>query len=511
MTPNRRTAGIVALLLAAAPSLMAAPVVSVMTGVAEEIGGYASTHVVIRTMSGVTAVPASEGRTVATSALPALHAAGGAATTRSGRGLAARLRAWEVSAIRPVFEGFAHPQRARRLGLDRYHYVVTPPGTDTPAMAADLRRFEGLIESVQCDGIGAAARIPDDPNFDLQWGLHNNGDIGLAGADINIMPGWDITTGNPDLVLAVLDAGMDEHAELVSRLIPGRNVAAAPDNDDTSDVCISHGTHVAGIAAAGTDNVQGIAGVDWQCRIMPVRVLNSCSGFESHVAEGIVWAADHGADVINISLQFSAGSAVFRDAVRYAHGLDVTIVAASGNFADASVSFPARWSETIAVGAITSSGDRWASSNMGPGLDLMAPGDAIVSLKDTTLYQNLSGTSMATAHVSGVAMLMKTLDSGLAPDDIRQTLRDTAMDMGAPGFDAATGYGLVDARAALIEIRGILGDLDGDGFVAIVDFLALLDAWGPCPAGTPCTADLDGDGAVGITDLLILLGNWTPA
>ena len=512
MSPYRRTACIVALLLAVAPLVAAAPVVSAVAGVAQEAGGYASTHVVIRTRPGVTAATVSAGRTVATSALPALRAADGAAPTRSGRMLTARLRVWEVSAIRPVFEGFAHPQRARQLGLDRYHYVVTPPGTDTPAMAADLRRFEGLIESVQCDGIGRTATIPNDPNFDLQWGLYNNGDIGLAGADINITTGWDITTGDPDLVLAVLDAGMDEHAELVPRLIPGRNVAASPDNDDTSDVCISHGTHVAGIAAAGTDNAQGIAGVDWQCRIMPVRVLNSCSGFESHVAEGIVWATDHGADVINISLQFSAGSAVFHDAVRYAHGLDVTIVAASGNLGGTSVSFPARWPETIAVGAITPGGDRWASSNMGPSLDLMAPGDAIVSLRDTTLYQDLSGTSMATAHVSGVVMLMKTLDPGLAPGDIRQTLRDTALDMGAPGFDEATGHGLVDAHAALVEIRGILGDLDGDGIVAIVDFLALLDAWGTCPADpAQCPADLDGDGAVGITDLLMLLANWTPA
>ncbi len=511
MTPNKRTADIVALLLAVAPLVAAAPVVSAVAGLGDDVGGYASTHLVIRTRPGVLTA-AGEGRTVATLTVPALRAADGAATTQAGRVLTARLQAWGVSAIGPVFEGFAHPHRARQLGLDRYYYVVTPPGTDTLAMAADLRRFEDLIEFVQCDGIGATATIPNDPNFDLQWGLRNNGDNGLAGADINIIPGWDITTGDPDLVLAVLDAGLDQHAELVTRLIPGRNVAASPDNDDTSDVCISHGTHVAGIAAAGTDNALGMAGVDWQCRIIPVRVLNSCSGFESHVAEGIVWATDHGADVINISLQFSGGSAVFQDAVRYAHGLDIVIVAASGNSGAASVSFPARWPETISVGAITPSGDRWASSNAGPNLDLMAPGDAVLSLRDTTQYQYLSGTSMAVAHVSGVALLMKAIDPGLAPDDVRQTLRNTAVDMGPAGFDEATGHGLVDAHAALIEIGGILGDLDGDGIVAIVDFLALLDAWGPCPAdGTRCPADLDGDGAVGITDLLVLLANWAPA
>jgi len=475
---------VAAMLLAAVRPVTAAPAAGVPM-IADEVGGYASTHVVIRARPGV------------------------AITAPGSRAFAAAMQDWHVSAITPVFEGFAHPELARQLGLDRYYRLATPPGTDTPALTAELRRFAGLVESVELDGVGTTAAIPNDPDFDLQWGMLNNGDPGLAGADINITPGWDITTGHPGLVLAVLDAGMDPHIELLDRLIPGINVAADPDNGDTSDVCISHGTHVAGIAAAGADNEQGVAGVDWQCRIMPVRVLNGCTGLESHLAEGIVWAADNGADVINMSLQFSTGSAVLHDAVLYAHGLDVAMIAASGNSSLQEVSFPARWPETIAVGAIDSNGDRWGNSNRGPNLDVMAPGVSVWSLNNTAQYQFLTGTSMATPHVAGVVTLLRALAPWLTPDELRQILRHTAVDMQLPGFDEATGYGRVDAFAALTEAFANPADLDGDGTVGITDFLLLLEAWGPCPgAPDPCPADLDGDGTVGITDFLDLLANW---
>ncbi|MHC4142844.1 MAG: hypothetical protein ACYSUF_13610, partial [Planctomycetota bacterium] len=160
------------------------------------------------------------------------------------------LERFQVTAIRPVFEnGFADPQLARRIGLDRYYRLETPPGTDTPGLVAQLSRLPAQVERPELDGIGGVAgTIPDDPNFGLQWGLLNDGQsvggaAGLIGADINVSPAWDIVTGDPGLVLAVLDAGMNEHVEIADRMIPGRNVAADPDNNDTSDVCISHGTH----------------------------------------------------------------------------------------------------------------------------------------------------------------------------------------------------------------------------------------------------------------------------
>ncbi len=492
-----RTAAVVgALLLAAAQAVVAAP---------GQPGGYADTHVIVLARPGVTTAiaPGTGG--------PTLHAPQPrqAALAADSRELATTLQAWKVLAIRPLFEGFGNPELARQLGLDRYFRIDTPAGTDTPAMAVDLGRFGGLVESVELDAFGEIAAIPTDPDFDLQWGLLNNGTVGLAGADINITSGWNLVAGNPDLVLAVLDAGMDPHIEFAGRLIPGRNVAADPDNDDTSDVCVSHGTHVAGIAAANANNGQGIAGVDWQCRVMPVRVLNSCTGFESTVAEGIIWATDNDADVINMSLQYTAGTTVFHNAVLYGHLQGVVMVAAAGNYGNSPLRFPAQWPETIAVGAMDSNGERWLSSSMGPNLDVMAPGVIIWSLNNTTQYKNLTGTSMATPHVSGIVLLMKTLAPDLALSDIRLILHDTAADMQTPGFDEATGYGWVNAHAALIEAHKTIVDLDGDGTIGISDFLILLGIWGPCPdPESSCEGDFDNDANVGITDFLLLLSYW---
>jgi subtilisin family serine protease len=424
-----------------------------------------------------------------------------------------------VAAIKPLFEsGFANPPLARSLGLDRDFRVRVPPGSNTPALAADLNRFGAFIERAELDGMGGvASTIPDDPDFALQWGMLNTGQevagaTGTPGADINITPAWDITVGAEDLVLAVLDAGMDEHAEIVGRMIPGRNVTADPDNDDTGDVCWSHGTHVAGIAAATGNNNLGVAGADWSCRIMPVRVLTNCSNNpESWLAEGIVWATDNGADLINMSLQFFQGSSALHDAVLYAHGQGVVMIAAAGNQGATAVAFPARWPETIAVGAIDNRGNRWNLSNRGPNLDVMGPGVSVWSLKGTTQYQFFSGTSMATPHVSGAISLMMSLDWDLTPDQLRQLVQDTAVDMGPVGFDNETGHGRLDAHAAILEAGGAgPGDLNGDGAVGIRDLLILLAAWGPCPDPCPpaCSADLDADCTVGIADLVMLLANW---
>jgi subtilisin family serine protease len=464
-------------------------------------GGYASTHVIIRARAGF---------------VPGLAVQKKPNQPRDQ--FARTLARFQVTAIKPVFEnGFADPELARRIGLDRYYRLETPPGTDTPGLADELSRLPAEVERAALDGIGGVAgTIPDDPDFGLQWGLLNEGQTvggvaGVVGADINVSPAWGIATGDPDLVLAVLDAGMDAHVEIADRLIPGRNVAAEPDNNDTNDVCISHGTHVAGIAAATGNNIQGIAGVDWSCKIMPVRVLNSCSGPESYVAEGIVWATDNGADVINMSLQYYTGTSVLHDAVLYAYAQGKVMIAASGNSGACTVynmAFPARWPETIAVGATNNVDERASFSNCGPELDVVAPGKRVWSLNNGIGYKYLDGTSMATPHVSGTVNLMKTLDPGLTPDEIKGVLQATTVDIGDPGFDNETGYGRINTHAALLEVQAGLADLDGSGVVDITDFLWLLGYWGPCPSEPGCLGDIDRDGTVGVGDFLIMLAVW---
>jgi subtilase family protein len=487
--------------------LALAPACGAAAGGPDAPGGYATTEVIVRAAPGV--------RPAQSAGRPTLRAAGAAASAPEA--LAGALERFHVQSIRPVFEGpFANPELAARLGLDRCYRLTTPPGTDTPALAGELGGFAGLIEKAELDGVGGVggvALVPNDTDFGLLWGMLNTGQVvggvaGTPGADINITPGWNITNGDPELILAVLDAGMDPHIELAGRRIPGRNVAAEPDNDDTSDVCISHGTHVAGIAGANGNNAQGVAGVDWSCKVMPVRVLNGCSGLESYLAEGIIWATDHGAGVINMSLQYYTGTSTLHWAVLYASAQNVIMVSAVGNGGNPVIAYPARWPETIAVGAIDNHGDWWHSSNTGQELDVMAPGVDVWSLKDTALYQYLSGTSMATPHVSGLVCLMKGLDPELHHEEILQILTTTAIDIAPEGFDDATGYGRINALAALLAAQPpqVPGDLDGDGHVDIDDFVALLAAWGPC--APQCPADLDGDGSVGIIDMLMLLINW---
>ena len=485
------------------------------------VGGYASTHVIIRTLPGVRPVelsPLGEPPRFTLRGRPRRAAAG-------PDPVAETFERWRVTAITPLFEnGFANPQLAREIGLDRYWRVRTPPGSDTPALMAELGRFGEVIARAELDGIGGVADIiPDDTAFADQWSLLNTGqtpavtggEAGVKGMDINVTPAWEMTTGDPALVMAVLDAGMDEHLDLFARMIPGRNVAGA-DNDDTSDVCQSHGTHVAGIAAAITNNGVGMAGVDWACRVMPVRVLNSCSGPESYVAEGIIWATDNGADVINMSLQYSLGSDTLHDAVLYAYGENKVMIAAAGNLVPCEtpfVKFPAQWPETIAVAAMNNVGERAYFSNCGPELDVSAPGEFIRSLVNESGLAYKSGTSMATPHVSGTVSLMKTINPQLTPDEIKTFLTSTAIDIEDPGFDDLTGWGLIDALGVLQDVTDNLpvpGDVNGDGVVDIEDFLELLVMWGPCPPDPePCPADFDGNETVDMIDLLLILWNWT--
>jgi uncharacterized repeat protein (TIGR02543 family) len=252
-------------------------------------------------------------------------------------------------------------------------------------------------------------------------------------------------------------------------------------NDDNS-----HGTHVTGTIAQTTNNGIGVAGVAFNTAIMPVKVLNKRGkGTDVALADGIVWAADHGADVISMSLGFDpslepSDLPTLTAAVEYAWGLGVVLVASSGNEGEAVVSLPAAYPEVIAVGAVQSGGERASYSQYGEALDFVAPGGDGVDrdgdgYEDGVLQQTfnptsklpsdfgywfLSGTSMAAPHVSGVAALLIANgnadadgDGETSPDEIRTVLQATATDLGASGRDDLYGWGLIDASAALQSVQ----------------------------------------------------------
>lgn len=472
----------------------------------DEVGTVASTHVLVRLRPGAAVSTAPDGRPIVLAPDGARHPA-----------LEAELARVHAHAIeRPSSVRPANVSRAARLGMDRWWAIRVPTGTDTPALAAALRSFAALFEVVECDGIGGIAElVPNDPSFGLQYALKNIGQVvvgqnGVVGADVDAGSAWDTTTGDGQVVIAFLDSGVSAHPELAGRILPGFNVPLQ--SQDTTDVCSSHGTHVAGIAAATGGNAAGIAGVCWNALLLPVVVVNPCTGTESWVADGITWAVDNGADIINMSLQYSSGTTYLHDAVQYAQAAGVVMFAATGN-SNAAVSYPAKWAETIAVAATDNKDKRWTSSNFGPQVDVAAPGWQVYSLNGVAGYGYKSGTSMAVPHLSGLAALLRAVQPGITDTEIRAAIESTVDDVEAPGFDNLTGFGRVNAAAAIAAVASppAPGDLNLDGVVDSADLGLMLSAWGMCADcdAIPCPADLDGSCAVDGADVGTLLANWS--
>lgn len=426
----------------------------------------------------------------------------------------------------------ADPALEAAIGLARWHRIELPSGTDTPSLVAMLRRSmqqasgrgreAPSLERVELEGLGGILGsnpvMPNDASFSLQYGPHNTGQtiqgvVGVPDADLDLPEAWALHTGGADIVIAIIDTGVStSHPDLNDKLVPGRNTIS--DNASTDDSwLISHGTHCAGIAAAESNNGIGIAGVSWGARIMPVKVLTTLgSGTEGDVAEGIVWAADNGADILSMSLGFPGLSGIIEDAIDYAAAAGKVIVAASGNTAGAPIGAPAVYAPVIAVGA-TDNRDLIASfTTTGPELDVVAPGVDVYSTYDTLFQANTytwqSGTSMACPHVAGLAALVWSANPTLDAAGVRAILESTADDRGATGWDPIFGHGRVNALAAVeaaLASRCTSGDLDCDGTVDGEDLTALLAAWGTADAN----ADLNEDGVVDGSDLLVLLGNWS--
>ncbi len=491
-----------------------------------EVGGHATDHILIQLASGVVPglVPGvASGVVSGVASDPTVGAAKGEPLLRAvgrNRAVADQLAVTSARALRDagVIELrsiFVEPPRdmktARAIGLDRWYRAILAPGRDCATAAAKLRRLTGLVSRADLDGEGGLAEIPNDPQFTTQYALRNTGQViggvsGLVGADIGATAAWNVTHGN-NMIIAVLDSGIDPHGELAGRILPGINV---PDgNNITLDEC-NHGTHVAGIIAASGNNATGMAGLSWNARLLPVVVVNGCTGFEANVASGLTWAVDHGARLVNMSLQFYAFNPVFLQAVQYANAQGALMVAATGNSSNGNVAAPAKWNETIAVAATDNLDQRASFSNFGPEVDIAAPGVNVWSLSGTTNYAFKSGTSMSAPHVTGAAALLWSYNPSLTRDQVRALLIAGAKDLGDPGTDPFYGAGRLDIAAsiALAPPPTIPEDLDANGVIDARDLAILLTSWGACLTCDACPADLDGDCTVGAADLARLLSVW---
>jgi len=317
--------------------------------------------------------------------------------------------------------------------------------------------------------------VPDDTKYAYQWNLYNPYTMG-----INMQKAWDVTFGSRDVIVAIVDTGVayesyydQTNYYYKSRDFFGSNFVGGYDfvnNDTHPNDDHWHGTFVAGIIAHTTNNNLGGAGVAPQTSIMPIKVMDSEGrGSTFLISEGIIWAADHNADIINLSLGGPEPSFVIEDACAYAYQKGVTLVCAAGNRGLDSLVYPAAYNDyCIAVGATRLDGTRAYYSDYGKGLDLVAPGgdvqvdqnrdnigDGIMAMTfgpkgyNDWVYLFAHGTSMATAHVSGVAALVISRGIASSPDGVRAVLQATALDKGAAGYDYEYGWGQVDAYAAV--------------------------------------------------------------
>lgn len=285
--------------------------------------------------------------------------------------------------------------------------------------------------------------LPNDPYFSLQYGLNL----------IHAPEGWKYEKGSSLVTIAVLDTGVDlSHPELVDKLTAGYNFVS---NNDIPQDDNGHGTGVAGICAAVTDNAAGIAGVSWGASIMPLKILDaSGNGSFANAAKGIIWAANHGAQVINLSLGGYNSSSLLEDAINYALQKGVIVVAAVGNDGINSITYPARYPGVIAVGSVGQDGYRSVFSNYGPELDVVAPGSAIFSLSGLGNFGYLSGTSAAAPFTSGLTALLLSV-KGNSYQKIGNQICRSSLDLGARGFDELYGCGLIQVDRALKLALGI--------------------------------------------------------
>lgn len=363
--------------------------------------------------------------------------------------------------------------RVRAALADTGVYVLEPCGDEASVvtrseLCAALEALQSMpgVEWAELNSPLEACLVPNDPYYHAgvltsigQWYLRRTG----------YPSAWDITTGSKEVVLAVLDTGLNTAVpDFAGRVVSPYSMidesSAWPSWRDTR----GHGTAVAGVAVAQGNNLQGIAGAAWNVGIMPVKISDQGESDTITLARAIQYAVDNGADVINIS--FASPPTEAKDppktlvaAVQYASDRGVLVVAAAGNDGAQAVAYPAALPSVVAVGATDLTdgllADADAASNTGDNLDVVAPGKSILTYdgQSGTSVGYFKGTSLAAPLVSGLAALMLSANTRLSAKDVGQLLTATADDLGAPGWDKAFGWGIIDAAEAVQEATRFQG------------------------------------------------------
>ncbi len=323
-----------------------------------------------------------------------------------------------------------------------YTVIKVPVGQENKII--EEMKSDPYVEKASGDYTNHTTYIPNDPEFQEQYFFNNigqtiNGRVGKAHADVNIEQAWDITRGN-GVKVAILDSGIDlNHPEFANKIVGQKQFAATTIDPAIQDIH-GHGTHVAGIVAANTNNASGVAGTCPECQLLIGKVVTTdlsgdATGATSDITAGITWAADQGAKVINLSLRTTtaASAPLYQAAIDYAISKGAVVVVAAGNDGTNTLVWPAANANVVSVAA-TDNQDIVASfSNYGSYVRVAAPGVSILSTLPTTPntknvlnYGYSSGTSMASPIVSGVVALIWTTPYGTSPETVMNRLYTTA-------------------------------------------------------------------------------------
>ncbi|MFC1870809.1 S8 family serine peptidase [Chloroflexota bacterium] len=358
-----------------------------------------------------------------------------------------------------------------------------------PDKAAKMRAY-GLHSQVRCvetDKLAQVIDVPDDYYFKNQWGL----------SKVQATDAWDIIKGSIGTSIAILDTGIDfNHPDLDDKVIASANFTSSP----TASDLYGHGSHVAGIAAAETNNAIGVAGLGRQCALMNAKVMGDDGyGYYSWISQGIIWAVDNGADVINMSLGSTASSATLEAAINYAWSQGVVVVAAAGNNGNSTPFYPAYYENCISVAA-TDSRDYLSSwSNCGEWVDVAAPGSSIYSTVPDNKYSLKSGTSMASPHVAGLAGLVFSIvgdsnGNNRTNDEVRDAIEKTC-----DNVSINVAHGRINAyRAVQVDTTPTTGIISG----RVTDAASNLPIQGAYVTVDSATSTADSDGYYSINTLI---------
>lgn len=362
-------------------------------------------------------------------------------------------------------------------------YVIKLP--ENISVEAAVKAYQNLpeVEYAGPNYIMRAFITPNDPAFSAgyQWGL----------TQVNSTLAWEYGRGATNEIIATVDSGADyNHPDLSAKIIKGYDYVY---NDDDPMDEAGHGTSVAGVIAASTNNNTGIAGMAWHNKVLAVKALASngsdVTGSYTDVANAIKYAADHSARVINMSIGSTYDSPEIKAAIQYAYARNCVLIAAAGNDNKNQVNYPAGYSEVLAVAATDSSNKKsiWSSpsgSNYGTWIGVCAPGTSIYSTLPSTGYAYSNGTSLATPFVSGLAGLILSNNPSFTPTEVYNKIKNSAknIDNDNPSYAGLLGSGLIDASRALggptISITyptaadtvtgkiNILGTVTGEGFIS---------------------------------------------